>query len=57
MTAEGGWYRPVELMQSAPSAFFVIGFGIWALRSWRTGQVQEREPLPLEPRPAGEGRS
>ena len=57
LTAEGGWYRPVELMQSAPSAFFVIGFGIWALRSWRTGQVQEREPLPLEPRPAGEGRS
>ena len=53
---EGGWYRPVELMQTAPSAFFVIGFGIWALRSWRTAQVEERETLPLEARSVGKGK-
>jgi len=54
LAAEGGWFRPVELMQSAPSAFFVIGFAIWALRSWRSAQVEAREPLPLEARLAGD---
>lgn len=55
LEGEGGWFEPVELMQSAPSAFFIIGFAIWALRSWRTGQVEAREPLSLETRQAGEG--
>lgn len=35
LVADGGWFQPVELMQSSPSAFFVIGVAIWALRSWR----------------------
>jgi Na+-transporting NADH:ubiquinone oxidoreductase subunit D len=26
-----------------PSAFFLIGFFIWALRSWKTNQVEENE--------------
>jgi Na+-transporting NADH:ubiquinone oxidoreductase subunit D len=26
-----------------PSAFFLIGFFIWALRSWKTSQVEENE--------------
>ena len=56
LAADGGWYRPVELMQSAPSAFFVIGFTIWAVRTWRPGQVEEREPVPLEPKPLTERR-
>jgi len=56
LARDGGWFRPVDLMQSAPSAFFVIGFAIWGLRSWRTAQVERREPLPLEPEEAGEGR-
>ena len=34
----GGWYRPNQLMLYAPSAFFIIGFLIWAIRSLRTGQ-------------------
>jgi len=55
LAADGGWYRPVQLMDTAPSAFFIIGLAIWALRSWRTSQVEEPEPLPLEPRPAEEG--
>lgn len=53
---EGGWFRPVELMQSAPSAFFVIGCGIWALRSWRSAQCEPRERLPLEQPHEPEGR-
>jgi Na+-transporting NADH:ubiquinone oxidoreductase subunit D len=37
----GGWYQPLKLMLLAPSAFFIIGFLIWIIRSWRTGQVEQ----------------
>jgi len=40
---EGGWYIPNQMMLLAPSAFFIIGLIIWLLRSWKTGQVEERE--------------
>ncbi len=40
---EGGWYVPNGLMLLPPSAFFVIGLLIWALRSLRTDQVEARE--------------
>ena len=36
----GGWYRPNQLMLYAPSAFFLIGFLIWGIRSWRTDQAE-----------------
>ena len=39
----GGWYQPAALMLLPPSAFFIIGFLIWALRSWRVEQVEEEE--------------
>jgi len=39
----GGWYNPNGLMLLAPSAFFIIGLLIWALRSWKTTQVEEPE--------------
>jgi Na+-transporting NADH:ubiquinone oxidoreductase subunit D len=39
---DGGWYVPNGMMLIAPSAFFIIGFMIWALRSWKPEQV-ERE--------------
>ncbi|MAI42450.1 MAG: NADH:ubiquinone reductase (Na(+)-transporting) subunit D [Candidatus Azotimanducaceae bacterium] len=39
----GGWYNPNGLMLLAPSAFFIIGLLIWALRSWKTTQVEESE--------------
>jgi len=38
--AEGGWYTPNGLMVLAPGAFVLIGFLIWALRTWKTGQVE-----------------
>jgi Na+-transporting NADH:ubiquinone oxidoreductase subunit D len=41
--AEGGWYQPLSLMLLAPSAFFVIGFLIWIVRSIRSDQVERAE--------------
>lgn len=40
---DGGWYVPNGLMLLSPSAFFIIGLGIWALRSWKRGQVETPE--------------
>ncbi|GGD04246.1 NADH:ubiquinone reductase (Na(+)-transporting) subunit D [Halopseudomonas salina] len=37
----GGWYQPNGLLLLPPSAFFIIGLIIWALRSWKTEQVEE----------------
>lgn len=39
----GGWYVPNGLMLLAPSAFFLIGLLIWAIRSWKTDQVEAVE--------------
>lgn len=36
----GGWYVTNGLMLLAPSAFFLIGFIIWALRTWKP-ELQE----------------
>jgi len=38
---DGGWYTPNGLMLLSPSAFFLIGLGIWALRTWKTDQIEE----------------
>jgi Na+-transporting NADH:ubiquinone oxidoreductase subunit D len=43
LAAEGGWYQPNGLMVLAPGAFFLIGFFIWALRTWKPDQVEEAE--------------
>jgi Na+-transporting NADH:ubiquinone oxidoreductase subunit D len=40
---EGGWYIPNGLMLLAPSAFFLIGLLIWALRAWKPEQVESPE--------------
>ena len=40
-TTEGGWYPANGLFLLPPSAFFLIGFIIWALRTWKTDQVEE----------------
>lgn len=41
LVQEGGWYNPNGLLLAPPSAFFIIGLLIWALRSARTEQVEE----------------
>ena len=43
LASEGGWYVPNQLMLLPPSAFFIIGFLIWAVRAWKPEQVEERE--------------
>jgi Na+-transporting NADH:ubiquinone oxidoreductase subunit D len=43
VVTEGGWYNPVGLMLLPPSAFFIIGLLIWALRAWKTEQVEALE--------------
>lgn len=40
LATEGGWYSPMGLMLLPPSAFFIIGLLIWALRAWKTEQVE-----------------
>lgn len=40
LTTDGGWYPANGLMLLPPSAFFLIGMFIWALRSWKTDQVE-----------------
>jgi Na+-transporting NADH:ubiquinone oxidoreductase subunit D len=39
----GGWYLPNGLLLLPPSAFFLIGLFIWALRSWKTEQVEKED--------------
>jgi Na+-transporting NADH:ubiquinone oxidoreductase subunit D len=41
--SEGGWYVTNGLLLLPPSAFFIIGLTIWALRSWRPEQVEESD--------------
>ncbi len=41
LTTEGGWYMPNGLMVLAPSAFFIIGFLIWGIRTWKPEQNEE----------------
>ena len=40
LVTNGGWYSPMGLMLLPPSAFFIIGLLIWALRSWKTEQLE-----------------
>lgn len=39
----GGWFQPLGLMLLAPSAFFIIGLMIWAIRSASPEQVEAVE--------------
>jgi Na+-transporting NADH:ubiquinone oxidoreductase subunit D len=41
LKVDGGWYEPNGLMVLPPSAFFIIGLLIFALRSWKPDQVEE----------------
>ena len=41
LSTEGGWYVSNGMMLLPPSAFFIIGFFIWILRSWKKEQIEE----------------
>jgi Na+-transporting NADH:ubiquinone oxidoreductase subunit D len=41
LVKDGGWYTPNGLLLLPPSAFFLIGLMIWAVRSWKPVQVEK----------------
>ena len=43
LRSEGGWFEPLGVMLLAPSAFFILGLLIWAIRTWRADQVEADE--------------
>ena len=49
LARDGGWYQPNEMLLLPPSAFFIIGFLVWAIRSWKPEQAEKPEfkPIPL----------
>lgn len=50
LARDGGWFEPNAMLMLAPSAFFIIGFMIWAIRSWKPEQQEKPEFKPvLEP--------
>jgi len=40
LVSDGGWYEANGLMLLPPSAFFIIGVLIWAVRTWRKQQAE-----------------
>lgn len=49
---EGGWYEPNAMLLLAPSAFFILGFLVWGIRTWKPEQVEKADfkPAPLPSR-------
>lgn len=43
LATEGGWYVPNGMLLLPPSAFFLIGFFIWGIRTWKKSQVEPAE--------------
>lgn len=43
LVTDGGWYYSNGLLLLPPSAFFIIGFFIWGLRTWKKDQVEEAD--------------
>ena len=48
LAKDGGWYVPNGLLLLPPSAFFLIGLLIWALRTWKSSQ-QEKPDFVIAP--------
>jgi len=49
----GGWFTPLSLMLLAPSAFFLLGILVWAVRSVWSEQTEAPEQSPaFRPEPA-----
>jgi len=43
LVKDGGWYVPNGLLLLPPSAFFLIGLMIWAVRAWKPVQVEKAD--------------
>ncbi len=48
LVREGGWYEPNELLLLPPSAFFLIGFIVWAIRTYQPEQVEDQSARPFD---------
>jgi len=55
LVTEGGWYNPNGLLLLPPSAFFLIGFFIWGLRSVKKEQVEQPDFKMARHTAVGEG--
>jgi Na+-transporting NADH:ubiquinone oxidoreductase subunit D len=55
LASEDGWYVENALFMLAPSAFFIIGFLVWGIRTWKPEQNEKAEFKP-EPLPVREKR-
>src|SRR5210317_377821 len=55
LVTDGGWYNPNGLLLLPPSAFFLIGLFIWALRSFQKEQVEEPDFTIAKHTPVREG--
>ncbi len=49
LARDGGWFQPNEMLLLPPSAFFIIGFMVWVIRSLQPEQQEKPEfvPIPL----------
>jgi Na+-transporting NADH:ubiquinone oxidoreductase subunit D len=43
LVENGGWFEPLRLMLMAPSAFFILGFLVWIIRSLQPDQAEPPE--------------
>lgn len=50
---QGGWFTPLNLMLLAPSAFFLLGGLVWAVRSVLPEQAEPPEFAPPAPEETG----
>lgn len=48
LARDGGWYDPNELLLLPPSAFFLIGFIVWVIRTYQPEQVEEEDTQPFD---------
>lgn len=53
LASDGGWFQPLGFMLLAPSAFFVIGLLIWAIRIGHPAQVEQNE-FPIREQASGQ---
>lgn len=56
LSHEGGWFQENALFLLAPSAFFIIGFLVWGIRTWKPQQNEKPDFKPM-PLPAREKRT
>jgi len=46
LVKDDGWFTPLHLMALPPSAFFLLGLLVWAVRTLRPEQAEGEDPAP-----------